>query len=395
MRKLDGKFARKKRWLVGLIGISLATSHLSSARAVTYPTEVENAGRLFPYVAQIWISTDANESSSFLCSGTLIKADLVLTAAHCARALAMAEVDRTWISLGSDDYNPSDNDYYSNIDSVWWNPRFSSETLANDIGLILLSEAVDSRDARPLPLSTPAIYSASKSLASYSIYGWGLDQNGDEPAVLQRSSLTLQEKAAKKYYKSQFNPITMIAAGKWNANERTYSGGCNGDSGGPLIGSYKGKAVLLGVTSYVSSKGCDTGQPTVFARVSYFLNDLTAGEKRVRSQVAFVNSYNVVDKSIYFMNSLKSGMEWSDFSSDYTASNSLGSIRTSENDCQLLIYNSERDLRSDFDETGNSDDVYAEYGTISYLSNFWFLLRASASDVPCFVTTKSNLDWDE
>jgi secreted trypsin-like serine protease len=385
---------RIKKLISGIFFLCIAISHISKAQAVTYPSEVENAGTKFSYVAQIWISTDANATSSFLCSGTLIKPDIVLTAAHCARKLAMTEVDRTWVALGSDVYNPTDNSYYSNIDSAWWNPRFSSETLANDIGLILLSEPVDVTEARPLQVSTPSVYLAAKSLASFTIYGWGLDQNGDSPAVLQSASLTSQEKAAKTYYKSQFNPKTMIAAGKWNLDERTYSGGCSGDSGGPLVGTFKGKPILLGVTSYVSSKGCDTGQPTVFARVSYYLSDLTSGEKRLRAQIPYINSYNIVDKSVDFMNGFKNGLEWSDDSNENTAANSLGTIHTSQNDCQLLVYNSESSLISDFDETGNSDEVYGEYGKISSLRNFWFLLRAASSDEQCFVTTKNNLNWD-
>lgn len=377
-----------------LLSITLVIGCSLEASGVTYPVEVENAGRSHSYVAQIWVSRDANESSEFLCSGTLIKADIILTAAHCARELSKGSIDRRWISVGSNGYSPEDSIFWNNVDSVWWNPRFSSETLANDVGLIKLSYPVSSEVASPLALSLPSIYTATKSTTSFSIYGWGVDQNGDNPSILQKANLSLQEKAAKKFYRTQFNPVTMIAAGGWNSNERTYSGGCHGDSGGPLVGNYKGKTILLGVTSYVSSKGCDTGSPTVFARVSYFLNDLTAGEKRLRAQSNFVNSYNVVSKTLTLLNSARNGWDWVDYSEEYTAPNSLGSIRTVDNECQMLVYVSEADLRSDFEFTGITDEVFAEYESIVSLSRFWFLLRSATSEEPCFLDTKEVINWN-
>ncbi|KAJ8976740.1 hypothetical protein NQ317_004291 [Molorchus minor] len=43
-------------------------------------------------------------------------------------------------------------------------------------------------------------------------------------------------------------------------------GACNGDSGGPLVVS----GVQVGVTSFVSARGCESGLPSGFARVSSF-----------------------------------------------------------------------------------------------------------------------------
>lgn len=49
-------------------------------------------------------------------------------------------------------------------------------------------------------------------------------------------------------------------------------GGCDGDSGGPLIYSYMSKEYLVGVTSFGSAGGCDIGHPTVYTRVTNYLN---------------------------------------------------------------------------------------------------------------------------
>uniref|UniRef100_A0A2C9M3P5 Peptidase S1 domain-containing protein n=1 Tax=Biomphalaria glabrata TaxID=6526 RepID=A0A2C9M3P5_BIOGL len=49
------------------------------------------------------------------------------------------------------------------------------------------------------------------------------------------------------------------------------AGGCNGDSGGPLMCEFKRRRYLIGVASYVWDY-CDVNYPTVYTRVSGFIN---------------------------------------------------------------------------------------------------------------------------
>ncbi len=275
MRKLVSK--------VALILPALALSAmvpLAPSSAVTYPNEISGAGTLFPYVASLWYSEDEGDTWDQFCSGTLIKADLILTAAHCARDAALNSDLMFAAQVGSDYYDAEvESDNWIPIRAEWWNPRYSKNSYANDIGLMLL-EGSASVPTLPLPTSKQVISIAS--IKSYTLYGWGVDQNGDNPAVLQSAVLTDQAGAAKQYFKSTFNPSTMIAAGSYNKVERIYAGACSGDSGGPLIAFVKGKPILAGVTSF-GADNCDKGKPTVFAKVSYFLKDIAAGESRIRA----------------------------------------------------------------------------------------------------------------
>lgn len=45
---------------------------------------------------------------------------------------------------------------------------------------------------------------------------------------------------------------------------------CSGDSGGPLVLPTTGR--LIGVTSFSSTDGCQSGAPSGFARVSHYLD---------------------------------------------------------------------------------------------------------------------------
>lgn len=53
-------------------------------------------------------------------------------------------------------------------------------------------------------------------------------------------------------------------------------GACLGDSGGPMVIYENGVPTIIGVTSFISSRGCGAGDPTGFTRVSRFLTWINA-----------------------------------------------------------------------------------------------------------------------
>jgi chymotrypsin len=53
-------------------------------------------------------------------------------------------------------------------------------------------------------------------------------------------------------------------------------GACSGDSGGPLTTQRNGNSLQIGVVSFGLALGCEVGWPSVFARVSSFLDFIQA-----------------------------------------------------------------------------------------------------------------------
>ena len=166
---------------------------------------------------------------------------------------------------------------------AWRHTRYSERTGQNDLGLLRLRQPVEG--IQPISLPTSSDSSKIKSAKSYRILGWGQDQNGDVAKFLRAANLDDQNAAAQRAYGRLYNPATMIASGKYLKSERLYAGGCHGDSGGPLTTKVGSKVVLAGVTSWGSAQGCDRGKPTIFTRVSYYLNDIKAGTALVRRSV--------------------------------------------------------------------------------------------------------------
>ena len=276
-----------------LLGLIVAPLTTTQANAVVFGEEVPEASSTAPWVASIWYTKNISQKAEFICTGSLIKVDIVVTAAHCT-----FDKGFYWVKLSADTLD-SDAPLLE-VSGTWKDTRYSKKTIANDLGLLKLTQPVT--NVRPIALPSKSQLSKVTKLKKFRMYGWGLDQN-DEPAkFLRAANLDLQDTAAKRAYGNSFNPTIMLASGRYIKAEKIYSGGCNGDSGGPLLGTVDGKQVLVGLTSWGSAQGCDRGKPTIFTRISYYLNNISNGMVLVTKAAAEYNQAapsNISRSAIY------------------------------------------------------------------------------------------------
>ena len=264
---------KKSKLYNGLLAFLLAFS-ASPAQAVVNGSEILDADLTKPWVAQIYYAESASEyyEPQFICSGSLISDNKVLTAAHC-----VLDKGFYFVTLGArtrDSEAP-----LLEVESVWRNPRYSERKIVNDIGVLKLTKPV--LNVSPIPLASNSMTKKINAAKSYTVYGWGLDQNKSPAVYLKTAKLTNQDKVAKsRLSKWGYSTTTMLAAGNYLKNEKIYAGVCNGDSGGPLVSIVDGVETLIGVTSWgITDRDgyCDLGYPSVFSRVTYFLKDIDAG----------------------------------------------------------------------------------------------------------------------
>lgn len=257
----------------------LLTSGVSApANAITYGQEETNAKSTHPWVASIWQDDDFDGLYNEICSGSLIASDVVLTAAHC-----VLDPDGAYAVQVNSDTLRLDGELLE-VKAVWSSPRYDDRSIQNDLGLLLISEPVT--DVVPIKLATKRQTKAVDALKNFTLYGWGVDQNGTSAEFLRSTRLRPQTKAAlRAFTEKQFNAKTTIAAGRYLRNERVYSGACNGDSGGPLVARIRGVETVVGITSY-GATSCRAKVPSVFTKVSYYQSDIRKGIQILRARAA-------------------------------------------------------------------------------------------------------------
>lgn len=247
--RLSGHFTR-----VVLAVSLLAVTSEQSATAVTYGNTVENPPVEYPEVVPVWFSGG-------MCSGTLIEQQVVLTAAHCV----YGQSGPFQISVGGRTLSSGTR---IDVNATWYHPRYDEEFAENDVGLLHLTKPAGVAQVATLPRSRTA-----PKPPTFTLVGWGLDQNGRSTGNLTKLRLDNYESLTKKSYDFLYNSKTMIGAGRFFRSELLFGGACRGDSGGPLFKGSRSHEVI-GITSWGSAKGCTVYKPSVFVRVPYHLQTI-------------------------------------------------------------------------------------------------------------------------
>jgi V8-like Glu-specific endopeptidase len=253
--------------LCELLSIALLASLMpfSSVVAVTYGDPIENPADLFPEVVPIWFNNG-------MCTGSLIEQQVVLTAAHCV----YRQKGPFQVSVGGEDLSSGQR---IDVDAVWSHQRYDKIFAENDVALLHL--------VRPAGVARLAVLpkSGAAKPSTFTLLGWGLDQNDDLTGKLSKLKLSNYESYTRKTYKASYNSKTMIGAGRYFPSEKLYGGSCSGDSGGPLYRGTKSREVV-GITSWGSAKGCTSYRPSVFVRVSYHVKTIQMAIKTLKRRAS-------------------------------------------------------------------------------------------------------------
>ncbi|KAL1914422.1 uncharacterized protein VTP21DRAFT_8874 [Calcarisporiella thermophila] len=242
-----------------LLGLSLLLLGVATAQPVDKSDNFINI--------QIWGGTTVKpgELSStvyvrgrdYSCTGSLIKPDVVLTAAHC--------VESSGVSIRANSLSASSGGQVVQVTRGLQHEKYKqNEDSRYDVGLLFLANPV--QNAQPIKISPDAPKEGDIITAA----GWGVTESGNTSDKLLKVELKVGgDGVCGKDYPS------------WGGLSGPYicyqpvkgKGICYGDSGGPAYKVVDGINFILGVSSFITRDDCG-GASTLgyFVRLGYHLD---------------------------------------------------------------------------------------------------------------------------
>jgi len=218
----------------------------------------------FPFAVNMQIITSSGKK--FLCGGTVLTPKYILTAVHCIKYDGMKTVQ---VTAGSFDRGAKKNDQIQKsyvVNTIIEN--YNATVMANDVAILQLAKPLKYNDA----IQSICLASGNEKYENKNatVIGWGkTTQDGKTSGKLQKLNVEVpsnQECIDKGANSVTDSNICIIV-------RNNTAGVCFGDSGGPLVVKKPDDSfVQIGVASYVIATCGTQNLPSVYARVSSFVD---------------------------------------------------------------------------------------------------------------------------
>jgi secreted trypsin-like serine protease len=265
---MRGSGTRPTRWACGGLAVFVAVASLAigSAAAGADPGKRIVGGNPanpadWPFAAAVF------DHHFFLCSGSVIAPDVVLTAGHC---LMSGFTNDLKVVVGRSDLEDHSTGERIRVVRGKVDPHYAAH-FHEDFSVLRLEHPTSVAPVA-LPASPKDARAATVVGTRLGTAGWGATHpngSGDTSVLMEAETTTIPPHECREAH-PRWEPRSEICT----RGDALSGGGdvsaCYGDSGGPLVADTPGGVILVGATSY-GGRRCGVRKPTVYARVGHAL----------------------------------------------------------------------------------------------------------------------------
>ncbi|XP_038152251.1 plasminogen activator, urokinase a isoform X1 [Cyprinodon tularosa] len=231
-------------------------------------------GSFIPIESHPWIA--AIYQRKFLCGGSLISPNWVLTAAHCFVDGNKTRLQDLSVYLGKTEIKETDpeREQVFTVEKLIIHHKYNEQNFNNDMALLKISNKKGQGAFKTDSVRTVCLPPFKTYLPPgfpCSIAGFGMERFGFSSYSnrLKKANVNLLSSTDCKHdesYKALFTDNMICAASPdWSEDA------CKGDSGGPLVCEVSGRMFLFGVVSW--GDGCASeNKPGVYTKVTNYNN---------------------------------------------------------------------------------------------------------------------------